>query len=134
MVWRPSYNLYASNGSTLIYSFNYVQNDNSPNDTLKYTEISGIRGNGSIIIPGSQNVWDLELQLFFKGTDYQDLIAQMDSIQSTIVLGTPYILKIDRTISTTQSYNVKRLVPIRWDASYRNFYQKGVISFRVNSW
>jgi len=134
MDWSPQYNLFASDGLTLVYPFQYVTNDSSPSDSLKFTEISGIRGNGSIIIAGSQNVWDLELQFWLIGKNYQDLISKVDSIQSTIVMNIPYILKIDRTPSTTQNYNVKRLTAIRWEPSGRFYSQKGSIILRVNTW
>ena len=134
MSWFPKYNLYASNGSSLIYPFQYILSDNSPQDSLRFTEITGFRGQGSIIIPGSTQPWDLQLTFFLRNADYASLIAAMDSIESTIVLGTPYVLKIDRTISTTKDYNVKRLTPIIWEDTKRVRYQKGTIQFRVNSW
>ena len=132
--WSPSYNLYASDGITLIYTFNFVTEDNSPQDPIRFTEVMGSRGQGSIIVPGSVLAWDLILGFFLTGTNYQDLIAKMDSIQSTVVFNAPYILKIDRTPSTSVSYNVKRIVPIKWDASQRFYSQRGSINFRVNSW
>jgi len=134
MSWFPKYKLYASNGSSLIYSFQYILSDNSPQDSLRFTEITGFRGQGSIIIPGSTQPWDLQLTFFLCNADYATLIAAMDSVESTIVLGTPYVLKIDRTISTTKDYNVKRLTPIVWEDTNRVRYQKGTIQFRVNSW
>ena len=134
MPWYPKYNLYAANGSTLVYAFQYILSDNSPQDSLRFTEITGFRGQGSIIIPGSTQPWDLQLTFFLRNADYASLIAAMDSIESTIVLGTPYVLKIDRTISTTKDYNVKRLTPIIWEDTKRVRYQKGTIQFRVNSW
>ena len=134
MDWSPSYKLYASDGLTLVYTFQYVQNDNGPQDPLKFTEIKGIRGQGSIIIAGSDDSWDSKLQFILIGKNYQDLIAQMNALQSTIVKKTPYILKVDLTPSTTQDYNVMRVMPIDWEPSQRFYSQKGTISFKVNSW
>jgi hypothetical protein len=134
MSWFPKYKLYASDGTTSVYPFQYILSDNSPINTLRFTEITGFRGQGSIIVPGSTQPWDLQLTFFLCNTNYDTLIAAMDSIESTIALGTPYILKIDRTISTTKDYNVKRLTPIQWEDTNRVRYQKGVIIFRVNSW
>jgi len=134
MSWFPKYNLYASDGLALVYPFQYILSDNSPQDSLRFTEITGFRGQGSIIIPGSTQPWDLQLTFFLCNTNYETLIAAMDSIESTIVLGTPYVLSIDRTISTTKDYNVKRLTPIVWEDTNRVRYQKGTIQFRVNSW
>jgi len=134
MSWFPKYKLYASDGTTSVYPFQYILSDNSPINTLRFTEITGFRGQGSIIVPGSTQPWDLQLTFFLCNTNYDTLIAAMDSIESTIALGTPYVLKIDRTISTTKDYNVKRLTPIQWEDTNRVRYQKGVIIFRVNSW
>jgi len=134
MTWFPKYNLYASDGLTLIYQFIYTLEDNSPQDSLRFTEITGFRGQGSIIIGGSTQPWDLEMTFFLTAIDYADLIAKMDSVETTILMNTPYVLKIDRTISTTKNYNVKRIAPIRWENTKRVRYQKGIITFRVNSW
>jgi len=130
----PSYKLYASDGSTLVYTFNFVTADNGPQDPFRFTEINGMRGQGSIIVPGSESAWDLNLDFWLIGANYEALIALMDSLQSTIVFNTKYVLKIDRTPSTTVNYNVKRITPIKWDASSRYYSQKGTISFRVGSW
>jgi len=134
MSWFPKYKIYAADGITLVYPFQYILSDNSPINTLRFTEITGFRGQGSIIVLGSTQPWDLQLTFFLCNTNYETLITAMDSIESTIVLGTPYVLKIDRTISTTKDYNVKRLTPIQWEDTNRVRYQKGVITFRVNSW
>ena len=133
-MWYPKYKLYASNGSTLVYAFDYILSDNSPQDSLRYTEITGFRGQGSIIIGGSTQPWDMNLRFFLQAADYAALIVKMDTVESTIVMNTPYVLKIDRTISTTKDYNVKRIAPISWEDTQRVRYQKGNILFRVASW
>ena len=134
MVWNPLYRLYENDGLSLVYTFTVQPPDNSPQDPMRFTEISGSRGIGSLIVPGSDASWNLNLRFIFQGSDYTDLIAQMDTLESTIVKNTEYILKIDRTISTTKNYNVKRLLPINWDDSRRVRIQKGTIIFLVNSW
>ena len=134
MSWTPSYILYNSSGTGQIYTFDYVTQDNSPQDPFDFVEIYGLRGVGSIIIPGSTKAWNLRLNFVLCGDDYQDVIAKMDAIESTIVKNTPYVLKIDRTPTTTKDYNVKRVQPITWQASRRTRVQKGAVIFRVNSW
>lgn len=134
MTWRPGYNLYAADGLTLVYPFQYTLSDNSPQDAVRFTEITGFRGQGSIIIGGSTQPWDLTLTFFLTGTDYADLIDKMDEVQDTIELNTPYVLTIDRTISTIQNYNVKRISPIIWEDTKRIRYQRGTITFRVDAW
>lgn len=135
MAFYPKYKLYASDGLTLVYTFNYITAENGPSDPIRYTEISGIRGQGSLIVPGSSSSWDLELDFYLCAANYEAVIAAMDSLESTIVMNTKYVLKIGRTLSTTKDYNVKRIVPIRWDTNSRRIRsQKGTITFRVNAW
>ena len=128
------YKLYDSTGVSLLYTFQYVQSDNSPQDPKDYVEISSLRGVGSIIIPGSTQAWDLNLRFFIKGVDYSDVIAQMDALQTTIAPLTAYTLKIDRTASTTQSFKVMRLAPFEWEDNFRNDFLEVTAVFRVNSW
>jgi hypothetical protein len=130
------YRLYASNGSTLVYTFPLVQSDNSPQDPKDFVEIAGLRGVGSIIIPGSTLAWDLTIRFILQGADYSALIAAMDTLETTIVQQTPYVLKIDRTQSTTKNYNVMRLSPFVFedDGDFRNTFQTVQVTFRVNSW
>ena len=130
------YILYASNGTTPVYTFPYVQSDNSPQDPKSFVEITGLRGTGSIVIPGSTQPWDLTLRFLLTANDYEGLIALMDSVQSTIVPQTKYVLKIDRTSGgNTQSYNVMRLTPLTFtDIDFRNNTEEVTISLRVNSW
>jgi len=134
MSWYPKYQLYTSDELSLVYAFDYITSENSPQDPIKYTEISGVRGQGSIIVSGSNEAWDLSLKFFLCGTDYTDLISKMDSLESTIVKNTPYVLKIGRTISTTKNYKVKRLQPIVWETSQRVKFTFGTIIFRVDTW
>lgn len=134
MSWYPKYNLYLSDGLTLAYAFDYILSDNSPINTKRYTEITGFRGQGSLIISGSTQPWDLELSFFLCADDYTSLMTKMDGIESSIALHTAYVLKIDRSLYLTKNYNVKRLVPIVWENTNRVRYQRGTIIFRVNSW
>jgi len=134
MTWFPKYKLYASDGLTPVYFFDYILSDNSPQDNYQFTEITGFRGQGSLIIPGSIQPWDISLDFYLSYKPYTSLIAAMDLLQSTIVFNTPYVLKIDRTPTTTVDYNVKRISPISWEKTNRVSFQKGTITFRVNSW
>ena len=61
---------------------------------------------GSIIIPGSTEAWNLNLNFILQSDDYEELISSMDSLESTIVMHTNYVLKIDRTSSSTKDYKI----------------------------
>ena len=129
------YRLYDSTGVTVVYTFPLVQSDNSPQDPTDYVEISGLRGTGSIIIGGSTQAWDLKLRFILQGDDYEELIALMDALETTIVKNTKYVLKIDRTSGgSTKDYNVKRLIPFDFSEDFRTDMQEVVCTLKVNSW
>jgi hypothetical protein len=133
MSWHPTYKLYANDGLTLITEL-IVTGDNSPQDPLRFYEVKGSRGIGSIIIPGSSDSWDLQLKIHISGVNYASVIDQMDDLETLIVPNTEYILKIQRTQSTTKDYNVKRIIPITWEDDKRLYFQKGTLTLKVNSW
>ncbi len=134
--FNVKYRLYDSTGNSLIYTFPLVQSDPGPQDPKDFVEITGLRGVGSIIIPGSTQPWDLVIKFVLQGTDYQDLVAKMDALETTIVQQTKYVIKIDRTVSTTKNYNVMRLSSFEFIESddFRNTFQEVVCTLRVNSW
>lgn len=134
MAWVPKYRVYEDDGLTLVYTFDAITGDISPLDPKRFSEAKNIRGQGSIIVPGSDDVWDLPLDFHLSGDEYEDIIAKMHNLKDTIVVQTKYILKIDLTQSTTENYNVMRLLPIQWDKNKRVTFQKGIITFRVNTW
>lgn len=135
MSWVPKYRVYEDDGLTLVHEFDFITGDQvSPSDPTRFYEVQGSRGQGSIVVEGSDAAWDLVLNFHLRGDDYEDLIAKMDSLESTILMHTKYILKIGRTASTTKNYNVKRLLPITWSTGRRTTFQRGQITFRVNSW
>jgi len=129
------YRLYNSAGTGLIYTFPLVQEDSSPQDSKDYVEIQGLRGQGSIVIPGSTTAWNLTLRFLLQGEDYAAVIALVDALESTILLHAPYVLKIDRTSSTTKNYNVMRLEPFSFSSDdFRTEIIEATATLRVNSW
>lgn len=135
MAYKPTYIIYASNNSTLVYTIPYVLvGENSVQDPMKYVEHNSLRGIGSIIVGGSEDAWDLTLPICLLGTSYENLRGQMDTMLSTIVKNTPYYLQIGLTASTHKDLKVKRLQSIEWEDSRRVNIQKGKLILRVNSW
>lgn len=135
MTWYPTFKLFAANGSTLVYTFQYVQNITGwPSDQPSNIEISNLRSQGSIIIPGGNKSYDIILQGALIGTDYSDLTADILDLRDKIVANTNYVLKLDKTVSTTDNINVMRLLPIVFEDSYRNTLQKYAVTFRALSW
>ncbi len=136
----PRFRLYQNNGVTLVYEFEKVTNwENSPfQDPQTFSEHNSLRGQGGIISEGSQTPFDFPLDFMLIGGDYEALVAQMNSLPSTIAFNTQYILKIDLTASTTKDLKVKRLSSILFPSgtSGKNVVtnQIGIINFRVNVW
>ena len=134
MVWHPHFKLYASDGTTLIYTFIAVQYTNAPQTINKKTIVEGIRGQGCIIVPGSTSSWDLEIRGVLLAVDYTALTALIDTLESTIVMFTNYVLEFDKSISTSYTYNIQRIEPIVYPESLRINYQEYSIKFKVGAW
>lgn len=131
----PEYIVWNETETAQIYTITFVQSDNSPQDPGKFVELNSFRGQGAIIIDGGDTApWNLILDFVLQGTDYEDLIAKMDAVENTILKNEKYVLKIDRTASTTKDYKVKRIDPIVWANDRRTTIQHGTITFLVNSW
>ena len=134
----PTFKLYGANGSTLVYTFDYVTDETGLwDDPVNYSEHTSLRGQGSIISEGGLSPFDLSLTFILKGTDYYNLTEKIDDVQTKIVKFTPYILKVSKTLSTVRSIKVKRISPILFPYTYKQKrinIQNGVITFRASSW
>jgi hypothetical protein len=134
MTWTPSFDLWNSTGTVLIYTFPAVNYTNAPQSVKANIEITSQRSSGSIIIPGGEKPWDLELRFNLIGDDYEEVAGKIDLLESTIDVNTPYLLRIDKSQSTYYEYKVKRLQPFNYAESLRNWLQEVTASFRVNCW
>jgi hypothetical protein len=135
MSFVPSFKLYASDGVTLLYTFVAVQSTNAPQAPKKSNVVEGIRGKGCIVIPGADSSWDLEISGIFMAADYSALDTLMASLESTVVLFTNYILIFDKTISTSYTYNVQRVLPIEFSSNgNRTNYQEYRVILKVGAW
>ena len=109
--YEPTYVLWNSTETATIYTFPHVWFDSSVGRNPKvFNEITGLRGQGSVIIPGSTAApFDLELRFRLRAANYQALMVLIDALDTTIVQNTAYVLKIGRSVSTTKDFNVKRI-------------------------
>jgi hypothetical protein len=130
----PSFKLYTTNGSTLVYTFPLVQYTNAPQSIKKNTIIESIRGVGGIIIPGSDAMWDLILRFILVDENYENITTKITALESAVVLHTAYVLKFNKSINTYYSYNVKRIDPIEYSDSMRVYDQEVTIKFKSNAW
>ncbi len=136
----PRFKLYQNDGTTLVYEFeNVLDWDNSPfQDPETFSLHRSLRGQGIIVSEGSQDSFEFPLDFMLTGNDYEALVAQMNSLPSTIDFNTQYILKIDLTASTTKDLKVKRLSSILFPSGTSGkkvvTNQTGTITFLVDSW
>jgi len=137
MGFIPRFKLYESNGITLRYTFIAVQDSNYPYSNKKTIEHQGLRGIGSIIVGAGDEPWDLVVESDFLADDYEALDVLISALETAVQPNTAYILKIDRSPTTSYSYRVKRIQPIEYPVDPENLrttYQKARVIFRVNSW
>lgn len=133
----PRFRLYQSNGTTLVYEFDCTTEINDFQDPATFSEHTSLRGQGSIISEGSDAPWDLNISFMLTDDDYEGLVAQIDSLLTTVAKNTKYVLRVDLTSSTTKDYKVKRLQSFNFPLNNRkkrvNFQTVNAI-FRVSSW
>jgi hypothetical protein len=134
MAFVPHVKLYASDGITLVYTFQAVQSINAPQTVNKSTIVEGIRGQGCIVIPGSTASFDLIISGILLADGYAAVDTLIASLESTIVMFTNYILVFDKTINTSYTYNVKRITPIEYPKSFRINDQEYNVTLKANSW
>lgn len=127
------YKNYGESGQTE-YKIPTVFSANYPHTEKDTIEHRNVRGKGSIIVDGGNSPWDLTLKGVLTGTDYDDLMSNVDEMESEVEINVPYTLIISSG-TTTYVYNVKRITPIiTQEDNLRTKMQKYTITFRVNCW
>lgn len=122
MAFIPSHKIYASNGSSLIYTIEDVirREPALAIDVPDFVEYTNLRSAGSIIIPGGNQSYDITMYARLAASNYTNLMTALQSLKNNIVVNTHYVLKIDTSISTTQDIKVMRLEPIVVDTAKGN--------------
>lgn len=133
MAFIPTIKLY-SESDLYSYTFPIVSSINIPQTEIKGTFIEGIRGIGGIFIKGSLSSFDLIFKGTLLGNEYEDITSKIDALESAVVAGTKYILKLEKSLTQTYSFNVIRIKPIEYPESLRNNYQEYNITFKANAW
>ena len=135
MTWHPRFRLYAADGTTLVYEFLYIQNISGwQSDNPSNIEISNLRSQGSINIPGGDKSVDLTLRGILIANDYEALTTLIFALNAAVLNNTNYVLKIDKSPSSSDSIRVKRVIGIDWEDSQRVTMQKYIVTFRTLSW
>jgi len=133
----PRFRLYESDGTTLIYEFENTIDIEDFQDPARFIEHKSLRARGSIVSEGGDDSWTLPLSFIIKDVDYENLVAQINTLPSTIQKFTKYILKVDLTISTTKDYKVMRVNSIEFpliNRQKRVKFQTVNINFLVDCW
>jgi len=136
----PKHYIFASNGSSVIYTFpNVLKRDPPiPLDIPNSVAISNLRGSGEITIPGGNQAYDITIETLLIGADYTALMTSLNSLKSTIVVNTNYYLKYDKTLTNNESLeSIKvRLKNIQPDSSRGNLTTLCyvILTFRALSW
>jgi hypothetical protein len=135
MTWKPSFILYAANGTTPVYTFEHVQNlPDWQTDNPSNIEITNLRSQGSINIPGGDKSADLTIQGILIAADYTALTTKIFALTAAIVANTNYVMKLEKASGSSESIRVKRVQGIQWDESKRNTMIKYTIIFKTLSW
>jgi len=134
-MWHPRFRLYASDGTTPVYEFEYVQNiTNWLTENPSNIEITNLRSQGSINIAGGQKSVDLTLQGILISDSYENLTTLIFALEAAVVANTNYILKLDKTSTTHDDIHVIRVVGIKWEDSRRINNIKYEVTFKTLSW
>lgn len=134
----PKAKLYASDSSTLVHTFELVQDTNLFDDPgAKSIVHESPRGKGCIIVNGGTSSWDLYIRGILIADDFESLVAKVEAMKSNIVFNTSYYLKFDKSATATYSHKVKRIAPISFTQEGNDMMYKFAnyeVIFKANSW
>lgn len=134
MSWNPSFKLYQSNGSTLVYYVENVISTNYPEDNPSSVMLTNLRSSKGIIIPGGDKPWDLTMRCLLIGTNYIDLQGKINTLKSSILSNTPYVLKIEMSPGAYDTINVTRVNSIIFEEGRRVKFQYFILNLLASSW
>lgn len=136
----PKHKVYASDGATLVYTIEDVMRRDPviAKTVPDFVEHTNLRSSGSIQIPGGNKPYDITLYARLAGANYTELINNLESLTSTVLINTNYYLKFDKSLTNDgdlESIKV-RLLDITVDTSRGNltrwlYYS---IVFRALAW
>lgn len=106
-----------------------VYHISDPKEGMKYVKIDGMRADGCILVPGGKKSMEIIVRGTLVGDDYDDLAAKIETLKSDINMN-PTTLALE----DEWSYLVRRVDPIEFSESLRNFSQRYTISFLVISY
>ena len=135
--WIPSFQLYDSTGTNLIWTFYAVDDTNLPQQPVATVVLSNFRSSGAVVINGGMKSFVGFVHFIVQGSGYQDVMGQIDALVAAIPVNTPFKLKIGITPSSSITYNVKRVEDFVWlnvNRDYRNYSQEIRLNLLCNAW
>ena len=133
----PSFQLWSSDGLTLLYTFPAVNFTNAPQSVPDSVEITNLRSSSAIIIDGGEDKpWDLQINFNLSGADYTELTSKIETLENTVQTKTAYLIRIQKSDVASHwfEFKVKRLLPFNYPESLRRGIQPVQAIFRANSW
>ena len=139
MAFVPRFTLRSANNESELYVFTAVQNTNLPRTPRATVSISNLRAKGEVVIDGGIKAFDaiVDFVLWTDSGEYEELMTLIETLESTIPINTPFILRMDKTSSTYYDYKIKRLVEFDYkdvEQDKRLYRQKVNTTFRVDAW
>ena len=123
----------------------HVQSIGNIEPGIKNIQIEGIRGDGSLVIPGGRPSYDIIVRGILLGSDttlpdgtaydsptgtkYEHIAEQIDWLRDNIDTEESY-LYVDKTSGVYDSYLVRRISEIQFPDSLRNSVQEYIINFK----
>lgn len=111
----PKHYIYASDGSTLLYTIQNVTKREPPIALAvpRIIELSNLRGSGSINIPGGNQSYDITIDARIGGTDYAGIMSALASLESGIPINTNLYLKYDKTLINNESLEAIKVMRVQ---------------------
>lgn len=135
MPWIPQFKLFAADGTTPVYTFEYIiPGTNWPLDNPSSVEYTNPRASGSIIIPEGNKAYDIVLRGVLVSDNYTNLTTKIFALQTAIIANTRYVLTIDKSSTTHDTIKVMRRLPIEFDESLRTNIQRYTVILNALSW
>lgn len=137
MAWTPSHKVYASNGTSLLYTIEDVMDRNPAlaltiPDTVSY---ENLRSSGEITVSGGNKAYDMTLYARLASSSYTNLMTALEALKVAIPINTNLYLKIDKSDSTTEDIKVKRLsIEVDTTKGNLNKWLYYTITFRCLAW
>ena len=139
MAFVPKFTIRSADNVTQLYQFSAVQSTNLPQTVRDTITISNQRARGAVVIDGGIKSFEAKIDfvLWSDSLDYEDISAQIDTLETTIPINTPFILRMDKTSTTWYDYKIKRLVPFDYQdvpTDKKIGRQKVSATFLTDSW